>query len=389
MKKILIFFLFFNTAFSSFSNPPGYKIKKIVIDAGHGGKDPGCHGASTNEKDVCLSVALNLGKLISENLPEVEVIYTRSTDMFPTLYERAKIANDNKADLFICIHANSAKSPKVFGTETYVMGLHVSEANLEVAKRENSAILMEENYKNQYEGFDPNSDESYIALSLLQNTYLEQSLNFASKIQKHIGEIKRYDRGVKQAGFLVLYKTAMPSVLIETGFLTNKEEEIFLSDSANQYKMSYLIFEAFKEYKNELEKNSLNSSNGKKNEKELSVKNENLIDSTAVKEPQKKTMTENEEVVYKVQISSSAQKIPLTSGKFSNIDLITEYFDGVSYKYLAGKEKTLECAGSLQKVLKDKGFKGAFIVAFCGEKKISLEEASKISRSSNNEQLKN
>lgn len=407
--KYSAFILFFTAqAFFSFAGPPDFRIKKVVIDAGHGGKDPGCHGASAKEKDVCLAIALNLGKYISDNYKEVEVIYTRKTDIFPSLHERAKIANDNKADLFICIHANSAKSTQVYGAETYVMGLHVSEANLEVAKRENSAILMEDNYKMQYEGFNPNSDESYIAISLLQNTYLEQSLNFASKIQKQVAGLNRYDRGVKQAGFLVLYRTAMPSVLIETGFLTNREEEQFLADSSNQSKMAFAIFEAFKEYKNEMEKNSASPElvkSGQNKEKKnedgqplvADIKQEkNIIENnhssvlnhqpveTVKKEENIYKKNEAELVIFKVQVASSAKKLPKNSDKFRGLDYIVEYMDGSTYKYVTGNERSVESATMLQKKLKEQGHPDAFIVAFYKEKRITLAEANKILASGKN-----
>lgn len=402
MKNSACIFLLTISVLFSFAGPPDFRLKKVVIDAGHGGKDPGCLGASAKEKEVCLSIALNLGKYISDNFNDVEVIYTRKTDIFPSLHERAKIANDNKADLFICIHANSAKSAQVYGTETYVMGLHVSEANLEVAKRENSAILMEDNYKMQYEGFNPNSDESYIAISLLQNTYLEQSLNFASKIQKQVAGLNRHNRGVKQAGFLVLYRTAMPSVLIETGFLTNKEEEKFLADSANQAKVAFAIFEAFKEYKYEMEKNSTsqeNTANPELKEQEEEKNQPLKADIT----PDKKNTGENhpkaneekngkengiankedDSLIFKVQIASSAKKLPKNSEKFRGLDYIVEYMDGSSYKYVTGNEKSLENAAMLQKKLKDKGYSDAFIVAFYKEKRITLAEANKILKNRN------
>lgn len=401
-RSAFIFFLILNVVFS-LANSPDYRIKKVVIDAGHGGKDPGCLGASSKEKDICLSIALNLGKFISENLKEVEVIYTRSTDVFPTLHERAKIANDNKADLFICIHANSSKSPHVFGAETYVMGLHVSEANLEVAKRENSTILMEDNYKIHYEGFDPNSAESYIALSLLQNTYLEQSLNLASKIQKQFAELKRADRGVKQAGFLVLYRTAMPSVLIETGFLSNPDEEKFLADSLEQVKVAFAIFEAFKDYKNEIERGFSGKSQEEKPKQKGEVKNEKKDTTPEIgfnlketkpesnlppevkkedkgneKKEENREATKNGIVVYKVQLASSSKKLDLKSEKFKGIDRVDEYIDGGVYKYVTGSEKSMERAAALQKNLKANGHPDAFMVAFYNEKRITLAEANKI-----------
>lgn len=230
-----------------------FKIRTVVLDAGHGGKDPGTIGKFLKEKDVVLNIALKVGEYIEKNLPEVKVIYTRKTDKFIELTERAAIANRNKADLFISIHANAISNPKIYGTETWVMGLHKSEENLAVAKRENSVILYEENYQEHYEGFD-NSPESYIMFSLMQNAYLENSLNFADKIEKQFkSKAGRHSRGVKQAGFVVLYKTATPSVLVEAGFLSNVTEEKFLGTDNGQALIASGIYRAFKEYKSEVE----------------------------------------------------------------------------------------------------------------------------------------
>jgi N-acetylmuramoyl-L-alanine amidase len=230
-----------------------FKIRTVVIDAGHGGKDPGTHGATLNEKDVVLKIALKLGEYIEKNYPEIKVIYTRKTDKFIELDERANIANKNKADLFISVHANAISNTKTYGTETWVMGLHKSEANLAVAKRENSVILKEDNYEEKYQGFD-NSTESIIMMSLIQNAYLESSVKLADKIEKQFkSKAGRNSRGVKQAGFIVLYKTTTPSVLVEVGFLTNVAEEKFLGGSEGQDLIASGIYRAFKEYKSEVE----------------------------------------------------------------------------------------------------------------------------------------
>jgi N-acetylmuramoyl-L-alanine amidase len=225
-----------------------------VIDAGHGGKDPGTQGKNSKEKDVCLKIALKLGKLIEANFKDVKVVYTRKTDTYLAYHERPVIANKSKADLFICIHANSNPNTKAHGTETYVMGLAKEEKNFEIAKRENSVMLLDENYKEKYEGFDPNSPESYILFSLTQSAFLESSLNFAGKVENQFkSQIKRPSRGVKQGPFWVLWSTAMPSVLIETGFLSNPTEEKYLLSSAGQDAIALGIYRAFKEYKNEVE----------------------------------------------------------------------------------------------------------------------------------------
>jgi len=232
-----------------------YKIKTVVIDAGHGGHDAGCLGTHSKEKEVTLAIALKLGKYFEDNYPNIKVVYTRKTDEFVDLFERANIANRAKADLFISLHCNSSANKAAFGSETYAMGLHVSEANLNVAKRENSVILLEDNYEKNYDGFDPKSTEAYIIFSLYQNVNIDKSLFLASKVQDQFTtKLKRYNRGVKQAGFIVLYKTNMPSVLIESGFLSNKNEEEFLTSEDGQENIAKSIYLAFKAYKEELEK---------------------------------------------------------------------------------------------------------------------------------------
>jgi N-acetylmuramoyl-L-alanine amidase len=239
---------------NTYTAPPDSKVDVVVIDAGHGGHDNGTHGKLLKEKDVALNIALKVGNYIEKNIPGVKVIYTRKDDRYLALDERADIANKNKADLFICIHANANPNTKAFGTETFVMGLHKDEGNLAIAQRENSVILMDENYEERYEGFNPKSPESYILFTLIQSAYQESSLKFAQKVE---GQFKdragRLSRGVKQAGFVVLWRTTMPSVLIETGFLTNSTEEKFLAGDEGQELIASGIYRAFKEYKNEVE----------------------------------------------------------------------------------------------------------------------------------------
>jgi N-acetylmuramoyl-L-alanine amidase len=244
---------------------PTFTVRTVVIDPGHGGKDPGCHGERYKEKDVALAVALKLGSYIEENMKDVKVVYTRKSDVFVELQERAEIANRAKADLFICIHCNSACvrdkklkrdvcNEEANGAETYVMGIKNEKGKLDVAKRENSAILLEDNYVKKYNGFDPNSDESYIIMSMFNDVYLTQSLSFASKVQKQYGtKAGRVDKGVKRASLWVLWRTYMPSVLTEIGFLTNPEEEHFLGSEKGQDYVASGIFRAFREYKDELE----------------------------------------------------------------------------------------------------------------------------------------
>jgi N-acetylmuramoyl-L-alanine amidase len=237
-------------------HPPGFQLKTIVLDAGHGGKDPGTHGKIAVEKDVALSVVLQLGKLIKEKYPEIRIIYTRQKDEFIELHERAAIANRNKADLFISVHCNSGPA-HACGSETYAMGLHTSEGNLNVAKRENAVVLKEDNYLKKYGGFDPSSPMAHIFFANIQNAYIDQSLSLAAKIENHFGKVEgKKTRGVKQAGFLVLWKTAMPAILIELGYLTHVREEKSLAAKSGQEKLARSILKAISKYKEEMESES-------------------------------------------------------------------------------------------------------------------------------------
>lgn len=237
------------------------KIQTIVLDAGHGGEDTGAPGIKGSreflEKDITLDLALRLGKLIEEKMPEVKVMYTRKTDKSVKLWERPNFANRNEADLFISIHCNANNNSKAHGSETYFMGLHVNEGNLDVAKRENAVIAYEADYKenDRYGGFDPNSPESHIIFSLVQNAYMNQSLRLSSYVETETGKISQIrSRGVKQAGFLVLWKTSMPSILVETGFITNPEDRKYLASDEGKNTIAKGIFQAIENYKSFVEK---------------------------------------------------------------------------------------------------------------------------------------
>lgn len=366
---MLICFNFCITSSSFGQIEEKYSIKTIVIDAGHGGKDPGTSGRKAKEKDIALAIALKLGTYIEDNIPDVKVIYTRTTDVLVPFDERADIANRNKADLFISIHLNGNPDTRAYGTETYAMGLHKTAGNLEVAKKENSAILFEENYSTKYEGFDPNSAESYIIFSFLQNTFLEQSLNYASFVETEF-ETKalRKSRGVKQAGFLVLWKTTMPSVLIETGFLTNPQEEKYLISTEGQEYIASAIYRAFKSYKTKIEEKSQfvtktdsNLQNNKLNTEELDSINKKQDDGSSI--------------LFKVQIASSTNAIPVTSEYFKGFENIEEYKFDQFYKYTVGSTSNFEKIVDYKKIV-EKKFPDAFIIAVDNNKNIvPLNEA--------------
>lgn len=328
-------------------------VKRIVIDAGHGGKDPGAIGLNgLKEKDVCLAVALKLGKYIEDNLPDVEVFYTRKTDVFLELHERANIANKKNADLFISIHVNASTNRAAYGTETFVLGLHRSEANLEVAKRENAVIELEDNTDVNY-SFNPNSPEGHIMMSMAQNAYLEQSIDLASKIQNEFStRAQRFDRGVKQAGFFVLYKTAMPSVLVELGFLSNVEEEKYLKTPLGQDHLASAIYRGFKNYKQQMD--ALWAENQK-----------NKVAETKIKEKVEQQIAASEGTVFRVQVFASKYKADKNDKIFKDFEkvFIEDNGSGV-FRHMVNEYPSYnEASKDLINVV-SKGYKGAYIVSY-------------------------
>ncbi len=350
-------------------HPNAAKIKTVVIDAGHGGKDSGSLGALVKEKDIALKIALKLGEYIETYIPNVKVVYTRKSDQFIPLYKRAEIANKVDANVFISVHCNSLppKKKHINGTETYVMGLHTAETNLQVAKRENNVILLEEDYTQRYDGFDPNSPEAHIMLSMYQNAYLGQSILLAEKVEAQFkNRAKRNSRGVKQAGFVVLKATSMPSVLIETGFLSNKTEENYLRSEKGQAYIASAIYRAFKEYRAAIE-----------NVDQLSQipKYSNPSPSPS---PQVATKTPAENIVFKVQLASSPTPINKQAGSFKQVKNLEEYKIGGAYKYVTGSHQTMTSAVQSQRFWRQHGFPDAFVVAFKGNQRISVAEAKAI-----------
>ena len=340
------------------------KMWTVVIDAGHGGKDPGALGSISREKNINLAIALKAGEYIKQNVKNVKVLYTRNNDVFVEVKERAEFANKNKADLFISIHANWASSKSVKGAETYVMGVAKDQENLEVAMKENEVILMEDDYSTKYEGFDPKSPESYIMFALMQNIFIEQSTELASKIQDQFRDrAGRIDRGVRQAGFWVLYMTTMPSVLIETGYMTNPEEEKYLVSREGQEYLASAIYRACRDY--------INQADGK-----------NGISTAATEEPTGKekmppeVARENKQdgnIIFMVQIAASSTRKDLRPENFKGLKDISElYSDGI-YKYAIGNFQDYLSAVDHRKKIVDK-FPDSFVIAVKDNKILPLQD---------------
>lgn len=417
------------------------KVKTIVIDPGHGGDKPGAIGKKSKEKDIVLSVSKKFGKLIADNYPDVNIIYTHTEDVDVSLAERAHIANRNKADLFISIHANSHPTSQPTGVETFVMGLSQSRANMEVAKTENADILLEAGYKDNeaYQGFDPNSPESYVMFAMYQNAHIDRSLDFAKMIQdQYKVQLRTVDRGVKQAELFVIYKTTMPAVLTEIGFISNPEEEAFMISDEGQAKIAVSLFKAFASYKAKVESQPAPAKpkidlpgygdNKKKDAaaaKDSAQVEENLMDNAVAsllghKEPEvdPKTLTKNsstvpvaegraetapatqvpatpsmgdgvdmpapvvnpndvsiEQLSFRVQFLSSEKELAEGDKAFKGLTGYKMYKQGNTFRYTMGDEATINRAVIVQNEVRKAGFKDAFVVAFYKGQRISLQEA--------------
>ncbi|MFT3886104.1 MAG: N-acetylmuramoyl-L-alanine amidase [Flavobacteriales bacterium] len=359
------------------------KVKVVVLDAGHGGKDPGNLGTGrykTTEKHVALAITKLVGKYINENFPDVKVIYTRDNDTFVELKERCEIANRNKADVFISIHCNANQNADPNGSETYVMGLHKTEANMRTAMKENASILLEDDHALKYDGYDPKDPESMIALSLRQNAYLDHSLQLSAAVQRQFKDrVGRPDRGVKQAGFLVISYTTMPAVLIELGFLSNSTEEDFLQSEKGQDLMASAIYRAFKEYKGQIEGKDV-SIGGAPAKPDTPRVDTSRADNAAKPKPTPPPAAKAGGVSFKVQIVTSTKRIELKPKNFKGLEGVEEVKGADVWKYMVGDEQDLDGARKLQKACKEKGYDGAFIVAFKDGERIDLQQAVILSR---------
>ena len=348
MNSLKIFILIFFQCFFVYSFSQSNSIQNsqftVVIDAGHGGKDPGNTGNGFIEKDIALKISTNLGTLLEKR--GVNVIYTRKKDVFIGLFERANIANQSDAQLFISIHCDAFRTSQPYGAGTFVLGLHANERNFEIAKKENSVIFYEDDYENTYDGFDPNNPESVIGLTLMQEEYLDQSIIAASYIQNSfVNSLKRKNRDVKQAGFAVLRYTYMPSVLVETGFLTNKNEGLYLNSSKGQTEIANAISLAVLKYRNDFFKNLSTSS----------ISNESL----------------NNNLFYRVQIAASKKLLDLKPYNFNGLKSVDVVKEGSVYKYLYGKHKSIEDANESLVKAKNFGFETSFIITYQNNKIIT------------------
>lgn len=364
-QNILLFVSFIIVLTFSLSNPVFAQNSTdkfvVVLDAGHGGKDPGNLGNGYKEKDIALKIVLALGKTLSKHA-DIEVVYTRTTDVFIELIDRPKIANKADADLFVSVHCDSHTS-QAYGAGTFVMAISKMSNNLRVAKKENSVIFLEENYEEKYAGFDPNSPESIIGSSIAVEEYLDQSILAASLIQKNVVKnLKRKDRKVKQDVFWVLHATVMPSVLVETGFLTNKKEGSYLNSKKGQLDMATQIANGILEYKERIDSIVDDFSF-----EDLAQKEEGTNDS----EPGKDGIT------FKVQIAASSKLLETKPYNFKGLSAISKEKSGSLYKYFYGSTPDYEAAKTLEKEARSKGYKSSFIVAFKDGKQMALLDALK------------
>jgi len=370
----MILIMLFNVSLSftaSGSSPKTNGKWVIVIDPGHGGRDSGAKGLISKEKDINLSIALKTAKYIRENIKDVTVVLTRDDDSTVDLYERPKIANRNNADLFISIHTNSTEGAKsAIGAETWVMGLASGEENLEVAMKENEVIYLEDDFSTKYQGFDPKSPESYIIFTLTQNVYQEQSINLASQVQTQFAEkVNRRDRGVKQAGFLVLYKTAMPSILIETGFISNPTEEKYLNSEQGQDYLASAIFRACREYITEVDARS-----GIKVDQVAASSTPPTSSNTPTTSTSKKPSIQTDQVIFTVQVATATLQTEIKPENFKGLTDVEEINTGERYRYVTGNFNDYSDAVKHRKKFETL-YPDAFVIALRDNKVLPLQQA--------------
>ena len=349
---ILLAFLFISVL-NFGQNTPKFK---VVLDAGHGGKDPGTMRGSIKEKDIVLDVVLKIGKILEQN-KDITVVYTRKTDVFIELRERANIANKAKANLFISVHCNGVKSTAAKGTETFVMGMSRTDTNLDIAKKENGVIFLEEDYNEKYKGFDPNNPETLLGLKILQEEFLEQSIELASEIENNfISKNNRFSRGVKQQPIWVLDATVMPGVLIELGFVSHPEEGKYISSEEGKEEMSKSISDAIITYKN-----NFHSASTENNTIEAPILNQDLpgLSNSNVEE-----VSVAKKTIYKVQLEAGTKKIDTKPANFKGLKNISVEHENKLYKYFYGNETDYESCKKLLEEAKKKGYKSAYIVTF-------------------------
>ncbi|HSD08458.1 N-acetylmuramoyl-L-alanine amidase [Flavobacterium sp.] len=374
LKKIKVAFTFFIVLLTVTTYGQSNNFK-VTLDAGHGAHDFGAVYSGRIEKNIALAIALKVGKILEAN-PKITVIYTRKTDVFIDLVERANIANRANSHIFVSIHCNANKNLAADGTETYVMGMTKVASNLEAAKKENAVITLEKDYKQKYEGFDPNSPETMIGMTLMQEEYLENSISLASKIEDAFGLLGKKLRqgGVKQAPYMVLHKAYMPRVLIETGFVSNAVEGEVLNSEQGQNDIAKAIADAIISYKNEYFGNGEVENVGEKPSEILKETQEKKAEVQGVSKPIKKDTLD---VIYKIQLSATKKKLALSPKNFNGLKNVSVVFEDNLYKYQYGESTDYEDAKSQLKVVKAKGFESAYLIAFKNGKKISIQEAIK------------
>lgn len=378
-NKVFFSFLLSMLSFVTFSQSSAFK---VVLDAGHGGHDSGAHYYGHVEKNIALAITLKVGKIL-EQYPSIDIIYTRKTDVFVTLKDRANIANKEKANLFICIHCNANKNPAAFGTETYVMGMSRANMNFEVSKAENSVIFLEDNYKQTYKGFDPNNLETLLGLKLIQEDNLANSISLASKIQDNFLNEKLESRGVKQEPLWVLDASVMPGVLIETGFVSNHNEGNDLDSEEGQNYRARAIADAIVSYKNELfgngnsdiviEKQSQKTIVKTMQDTSSQVKSKLIVEVPIVKNEELNSNIKG--ILFKVQLSASAKKLELKSNNFKGLNNVEMVSENRLYKYTYGATPDYDEAKKLLEQAKLKGYNSAYLIAFKNGDKISVQEA--------------